>query len=143
MKIVIDTNVVISGVFFGGFPQRVLSSVVAGQVTACATPEIIDEYHEIVAEMIRRKQGRLRADILAPLVQVLEIIEPHTHVALSRDPDDDKFLGCAKDSKALYIVSGDKDLLVLEHFEGIEILTAKAFCQRFLSPPADREPLKS
>ena len=51
---------------------------------------------------------------------------------MSRDPDDDKFLGCAKDAKALYIVSGDKDLLVLEKFENIEIITAKEFWEKYM-----------
>lgn len=53
-------------------------------------------------------------------------------VKVSRDPDDDKFVGCAKDAKALYIVSGDKDLLVLGHYENIEIVTAKEFCEKYL-----------
>lgn len=44
MRIVIDTNVLISGVFFGGFPRKILSSVVSGKMTACATAEIINEY---------------------------------------------------------------------------------------------------
>jgi len=46
--------------------------------------------------------------------------------------DDDKFLGCAIDSKALYIVSGDKDLLTLEKYKDIEIITAREFCNRYL-----------
>ena len=61
-----------------------------------------------------------------------QVIEPITHLHLCRDPDDDKFLGCAKDAKALYIVSGDKDLLVLEKFENVEIVTAKDFCERYM-----------
>lgn len=61
------------------------------------------------------------------------MIDPVTRVKLSRDPDDDKFLGCAKDARALYIVSGDKDLLVLERYEEIEIITAKEFCERYPS----------
>lgn len=44
MRIVIDTNVVISGVFFGGFPRKVLSAVVNGTVEACANTEIVDYY---------------------------------------------------------------------------------------------------
>ena len=48
MKIVVDTNVMISGIFFGGFPQKVLRAIVANEITACATTEIIDEYEEIV-----------------------------------------------------------------------------------------------
>lgn len=132
MRIVVDTNVLISGVFFGGFPRQILNAVVESRLTACATTEIIDEYEEIVQEMIDRKQGHINRQLLAPLVQALEVIEPVTHVELSRDPDDDKFLGCAKDAKALYIVSGDKDLLVLEKFENIEIITAKEFWEKYM-----------
>lgn len=132
MRIVIDTNVLISGVFFGGMPRKVLSAVVANRITACATMEIIEEYNEIVQEMIDRKQGRFNHSILDPLIHRVEIIEAKTKVELSRDPDDDKFLGCAKDAKALYIVSGDKDLLVLERFENIEIITAKDFYEKYL-----------
>ena len=58
MNIVIDTNVVISGTFFGGAPRRILEAVVEKTVSAFATSEIVDEYSEIVDEMIRRKQDR-------------------------------------------------------------------------------------
>ena len=133
MRIVVDTNVLISGVFFGGFPRKILESIVEKTLTACATAEIVDEYQEIVQEMIDRKQGHINRQLLAPLVQALKIVEPQTFVELSRDPDDDKFLGCAKDAKAVYIVSGDRDLLVLQEFEGIEIITAKEFCERYLT----------
>ena len=132
MRIVIDTNVLISGVFFGGFPRKILSAVVNREITACATAEIIDEYEEIIQEMIDRKQGRINRNILTPLVKAMEIIEPVTHVEISRDPDDNKFLGCAKDSRSLYIVSGDKDLLVIDKYENIQIITAKEFCEKYL-----------
>lgn len=131
MRIVIDTNVLVSGVFFGGFPRKILSAVVSRKITACATAEIINEYEEIVQEMIDRKQGHIDSAILSPLIQVLEVIEPITHVEICRDPDDDKFLGCAKDSHALYIVSGDKYLLVIEEYENIQIMTAKDFYEKY------------
>lgn len=130
MKIVIDTNVLISGVFFGGFPRKILSSVVEKRITACATTEIINEYEEIIQEMIKRKQGHINKDILAPLLNAMELIEPVSRVELSRDPDDDKFIGCAKDAHALYIVSGDKDLLVLKQYENIQIVSAKESVHR-------------
>ena len=66
MRIVIDTNVLVSGVFFGGFPRKILSSVVGQKITACATAEIINEYEEIVQEMIDRKQGHIDNAILTP-----------------------------------------------------------------------------
>ena len=131
MRIVIDTNVLVSGVFFGGFPRKILSSVVGQKITASATAEIINEYEEIVQEMIDRKQGHIDRTILAPLFKAMEIIEPITRVEICRDPDDNKFLGCAKDSQALYIVSGDKDLLVIEEYENIQIMTAKDFYEKY------------
>lgn len=56
MRIVIDTNVLISGVFFGGFPRKILSSVVSGKLIACATIDIINEYEEIVQEILVIKE---------------------------------------------------------------------------------------
>ena len=132
MRIVVDTNVLISGLFFGGFPRRILTSIINKQLTAWATTEIINEYEEIVEEMIDRKQGHLNRTILAPLIQTMEIIEPVSHIEVCRDPDDDKFLECARDSHALYVVSGDKDLLVIEKYENIQIVTAKDFCEKYL-----------
>lgn len=133
MRIVIDTNVLISGVFFGGFPRKVLSSVVGQKITAYATAEIINEYEEIVQEMIDRKQGHIDRSILSPLIKAMEIIETVTRIEICRDPDDDKFLECAKDAHALYVVSGDKDLLVVKEYESIQIVTAKDFCEQYLS----------
>ncbi len=132
MKIVIDTNVLISGVFFGGFPRKIISSIVGRKLNACATVEIINEYEETVQEMIERKQGHIDRSILTPLISTLEIIEPVSDIKISRDPDDDKFISCAKDAHALYIVSGDKDLLVLEKYENINIVTARNFCEKYL-----------
>lgn len=132
MRIVLDTNVLISGVFFGGFPRKILSAVVSKKMTSCATAEIINEYEEVVQEMIDRKQGHINKSILVPLINAMQIIEPSSHIKICRDPDDDKFVECAKDSQALYIVSGDKDLLVIKKYENIQIVTAKDFCDKYL-----------
>lgn len=132
MKIVIDTNVVISGAFFGGYPRKLLEIVAENKVSAWATPEIIEEYEEIVREMIDRKHGTLHRDILSPFISKLSVIDPVSKLKVCRDPDDDKFIECAVDAKAMYIVSGDRDLLDIEDFDGIEIITAAEFCQRYL-----------
>ncbi|MDO4285928.1 MAG: putative toxin-antitoxin system toxin component, PIN family [Eubacteriales bacterium] len=133
MKIVVDTNVLISGVFFGGFPRKILISIIRQTITACATTEIIAEYEDIIQEMIDRKQGHIDKSILTPLIRMMEIIVPTTHITICRDPDDNKFLECAKDSLSFYIVSGDKDLLVIKEYENIQIITAKEFCEKYLS----------
>ena len=132
MKIVVDTNVVISGTFFGGAPRRVIEAVAEQKISACASAEITDEYNEIVREIIDRKQGHLRKDLLDLFIACLEMIEPTTRVKVSRDPDDDKFIECAVDAKALYIVSGDKDLLDIGDYKDVQIITAAQFCEQYL-----------
>ncbi len=132
MRIVVDTNVLISGVFFGGFPRKILRASVEGRIRACASMEIVNEYQEIIREMVRRKQGHIDVSILNPLIRSMEIIEPISKIEICRDPDDDKFINCARDAQAMYIVSGDKDLLVIRQFENISIVTAKEFCERYL-----------
>ena len=132
MKIVIDTNVVISGTFFGGYPGRVVEAVAENKIKACASASITEEYNEIVKEIIDRKQGKLKKDLLDLFIANLEIIEPTTEVQVSRDPDDDKFIECAIDAKALFIVSGDQDLLDIGKYNGVEIITAAEFCRKYL-----------
>ena len=109
MTIVIDTNVVISGVFFGGYPRKILESVYRLQATACCS------------------------DTLNSLIARLEIINPVSEISVCRDPDDDKFIECAVDGKAVFIVSGDKDLLSLESYKDVEIISAADFCSRYLN----------
>lgn len=132
MNIVIDTNVVISGVFFGGYPKEVLKSITNHKFKCYASTKIIDEYKEIIEEMISRKQGNLNANILDPFINALNIINIKSNVDLCRDKDDNKFINCAIDSKSLYIVSGDNDLLVLDKIGNIKIITAKEFCDKYI-----------
>ena len=132
MRIVVDTYVLISGVFFGGFPRKILRASVEGRIRACASMEILNEYQEIIREMVQRKQGNIDVSILNPLIRSMEIVEPTSKIEICRDPDDDKFINCARDAQAMYIVSGDKDLLVIQEFENISIVTAKEFYERYL-----------
>ena len=130
MRIVIDTNVLASAVFFGGKPYQLLQYIMESRVNVVASKEIVDEYEEIV---LRLKQKYPAFNTKIPLQDLLarfEIIRVSSEVHVSRDPDDDKFLSCAVDGKCLYIVSGDNDLLSIGSYEGIEILTVSDFLNR-------------
>ncbi len=132
MKIVIDTNIVISGTFFGGFPRKILEAVVRDKVEAYANTKIINEYLDIVKEMITDKGGNLDVNILSPFIDKLNVVKPMSKIKISRDKDDDKFIECAIDSNALYVVSGDKDLLDIVKYQRISIIAAKDFYNLYL-----------
>ena len=133
MRVVVDTNVFIFGVFFGGKPRTVLESIVSGDVAAFASRAIIEEYSDTILDLTGRKLGALNQEAVSAFVASLNIIETRTKVMASRDPDDDKFIECALDAGAVYIISGDKDLLSLEKYRDVTMITAADFVAQFIS----------
>ena len=130
MRIVIDTNVIASAVFFGGKPYQLFHYIMEGRVVVVASKEIVDEYEEIVLRL-KRKYPEIKTKIPLPeLLARFELIRVSSDIRVSRDPDDDKFISCAVDGKCLYIVSGDDDLLTIGNFRDIEILTVADFLNR-------------
>lgn len=127
MRIVVDTNVIASAIFFGGKPYHLLRYIMEGRVDVVASKEIVDEYEEIV---LRLKQKYPAISTRIPLHKLLsrfEIIPVRSEIHVSRDPDDDKFISCAVEGKCLYIVSGDSDLLSIKDYGDIVILTVVDF----------------
>ena len=127
MRIVIDTNVVASAIFFGGRPAALLRMVITRTLSAVATEEILDEYQETVNYLMKKYSEKLDEFSLIPVVSAMEIIPASHNIHVCRDPDDDKFISCAVDGQCYYIVSGDKDLLTLGNYENIRILTVAEF----------------
>ena len=132
MKIVIDTNVVISAAFFGGIPRKVIDLVIKSNVTAYINDEIQIEYNETALDMVDKKKGHINQELFDQFMSKVAVIDSVTTVNICRDPDDNKFIACAVDAKAIYIVSGDKYLLTVKNYDEIEIVTAKEFYERYL-----------
>ena len=127
LKIVVDTNVLISGIFFGGKPEKVLKLCFKKEITAYVTDEIVTEYRRVVREMQQQARRKFSASSLENFILNAEIIVNKEEIEVCRDHDDDKFIECAVSANALYIVSGDKDLLDLEKYANVKILTASEF----------------
>ena len=107
MRVVLDTNVLLSGIFFGGLPGRILDAWQSGQLTLVLSPAILTEYHRAGAELAARYPDTLTT--LDPLLAVLaqaatSVNASQLPAAVSADPDDDKFLACALASRTPVIV---------------------------------------
>lgn len=131
MKIVIDTNVVVSALFFGGKPQRLLHNAISGVFEVVVSKEIIEEYIELIERISDKYSGRKENFSLNEFISICRLVAPTRKIGVCRDRDDNKFLECAAEAKCLYVVSGDNDLLALERFEDIEIITVTEFFDRF------------
>jgi len=133
MRIVLDTNVLISGIFFAGPPYQILKAWYDGRVQLVVSPSILDEYTRIGAELALKFQGIDLKPFLDLLTVKAEIVlAPTLPPVIHDDPSDDRFLEAAVAGKARYIVSGDKHLLKLSVFQGIQILKPGDFVQRYL-----------
>lgn len=133
MKIVLDTNVLISGIFFSGLPGKILQSWHSRKFQLAVSIEIIEEYLNVAERLANSYAGVEYEEILdlivqnAQLVQAADLPEP-----VCEDPDDDKFLACARASNTKIIVSGDSDLLNVSGYCGIQVLTPRIFVTKLL-----------
>ena len=131
MKILIDTNILISALFFGKFPKEFLNEVLAKNFEICINDKILDEYEATIHKKIIKKKI-LDEVLYEKFLQDVKFFESVSDLKICHDPDDDKFINCAIDAKAIYIVSGDNDLLTIKNFAGIEIVTAREFYEKYL-----------
>jgi putative PIN family toxin of toxin-antitoxin system len=133
VKVVLDTNVFVSGVFFGGPPYQILKAWRDGKIQILVSPAILQEYHRIMVELSARFPAidpRSLVDFLTVHSEI--VLPPCLPPVIQHDPSDDKFLECALAGKATCIISGDKHLLSLSQFKGIPILKPHDFIQRYL-----------
>ena len=92
MRIVVDTNVLASALFFGGKRGELLRLILSRSVSAVATQEILDEYQDTIDYLLEKYKGRELHFSAVPIYSAMEIIPAKTRVAVCRDPDDDKFI---------------------------------------------------
>lgn len=126
-KVVLDTNVYISGIVFGGTPRRLLDLAREGRFKVYASTAILLE----VAEKLQGKFGweieKVEKTIQA-LGKLAKIVKPvERYEVIKADPSDDKIIECAGESKADYIVTGDKHLLQLKRWKRVRIIKPSDF----------------
>ena len=118
MRIVLDTNVFISGIFFSGPPYQILKSWRDGRIELLVSPSILEEYQRIGIELASKfRDVDLRPfwDLLA--IQAHIVLAPTLPPVIHDDPSDDKFLEAAVAGNASYVISGDKHLLTLREYQ--------------------------
>lgn len=135
-RIVIDTNIVLSGLLWRGPPHVLLTHI--GQnpgIQLFSSQALIDELADVLTRPSPAKRLKLinktAHEVLVDYVRAVTVLQPQPLAQpVCRDPDDDEVLALALLAQAQAIVSGDNDLLVLQRFEGIAIITATQALQQ-------------
>ncbi len=127
MKAVYDTNIFISAFLWKGKPYRCLLLAKTKLVDLYVCGEILTELEEKLIEKFdfKEKEAKMIIEQITPFSK--KVLIKGTLKAIKEDADDDKFIECAINSKADYIVSGDKHLLNIKSYKGIRILNASDF----------------
>ena len=133
LKVVLDTNVLISTLLFGGYLEPIREAWKQGKIRLIFCQDTLEEF---VRVLHYPKFGLSKEEIAylveietlpyAKIVENLIELDPH----ILRDKDDIKFLECALSGKADFLVSGDKELLELKEFKGVKIIKAKELLEK-------------
>lgn len=133
MRVVLDTNVFISGVFFQGPPYRILDAWRHRRLHLVVSPAIVEEYQRVSQELAAQFP-------LVDLGEALELLAAYAQVRDPRplpepvcaDPADDEFLACALGARVRLVVSGDRHLLAADGYRGIRVLRPRRFVEEYL-----------
>ena len=129
MRVVADTNVLISALMFAGVPGLFLDLALSGAFTLITSEPLLDELHEKLRGKFSISQSTTQK-IMDDLSHRAYVVHPEVVLdAVPDDPDDNRVLECAVKGEAEFIVSGDKHLLRLGSYEGIVIVTVRQFLQ--------------
>lgn len=133
MRVILDTNVLVSGIFFRGAPFEILKAWHNGQFKLLVSPEILEEYFRVGEVLSKQFPGVEIGPFLELIHSESRLIKaPPLLKAVCEDPDDDKFIACAIAAKSQIIVSGDKRLLKTSGYLGIKVLSPREFVDDYL-----------
>ena len=129
MKVVPDSNILISALIWGGMPARLVESAILGEVELCVSQPIIDE----TIRVLRRKglDESALSEALDYIISSATVVTPFEILDVVKDdPDDNRIIECAIAAGADAIVTGDKHLLRLGQYGGIRIVRVRELLER-------------
>lgn len=131
-KVVLDTNVLISAIVFGGKPRDVFNKALKGQIKLVLLKDILDEMEGVLSGKKFQYPNPIIRYIRNALEDLAEFVSPEKRVKVIKDnPNDNRILECALEAKADYIISGDHHLLELKEFQSIRIITPSDLIKKY------------
>lgn len=129
-RAVLDTNILISGLLYGGKPQQIIDLLIEDRFIAVVSPILIAELQDVLAKKFKFSDERL-SQVESEIDELFQLVHPNIIVDAQRDQDDNRVLEAALEGRCDFIVTGDIELLNLKVFRGITILTPSQFLEKF------------
>ena len=137
MRIVIDTNVLISAIFWTGKPKQLLNHVRRQKIIFVISNQLLNELREILIRQDKpfHLSGNEADQVVEAMRGFAEIVEPHSQITVCHDEMDNRVIACAIDGKAEYIITGDLHLLGLRSYKSVKIMGVSDFLNHFERSP--------
>lgn len=127
VKVTLDTNIIISGLGFGGKPRKVLQLILDNKIKGVTSPILLAELEDVIIKKFPKLADHFEL-VNKKIKKRLKLVRPKEAInILKKDQDDNRVLEAGVEGKCNYIITGDKELLDLRTFKGIKILTAAQF----------------
>ena len=127
MKVVFDTNILVSAMLWRGTPYRCLLAIRAGLAELILSPPILEEFRAVLSNKFAMTKEAAEENIAVVRESSVLIEIPGALHVIKDDPEDDKFVETALVAGASWLVSGDKHLLRLGEYRGIKVISARTF----------------
>lgn len=129
MKVVLDTNVIIDGVKDDySYEKQIIDAVVSGKVEAFANHQTLRENKLIMRQLINSSSYAAEMKVLFNTIQM---VENKHQINIVQDPEDNKILESAVEANAEYLITRDNDLLRINEYEGVKIVTPAEFWNHY------------
>lgn len=126
INVVLDTNVLISGVAFGGKPREILDLLIIKEISGITSPVLLAELEEVLFKKFKYPKARV-LQVDKKMRKILRVVHPVKSIKVVRDDDDNRVLEAAVEGEGEFIVTGDEDLLDLKNYGKIKIMTPTEF----------------
>ena len=128
MKLVLDTNIFISAFYWGGKPQKIIDGIIEGADELYISNEILGE----IADVMARPKFKSNTETINKYISLIEAIGKKIPITgkvkgICKDKDDDDKIECGISCNANYLITGDDDLLILEKYEQLKIITVEKY----------------
>lgn len=131
LRVILDTNVLISAILFGGKPRRILEKAIRGEIRLCLSEPMLEELKGVLQRSKFDYSPEMIQIILTELMSISDFVNPSETINIvAEDPEDNRILECAVAANADYVITGDSHLLKLNKYLNIDVLNVAVFLEK-------------
>lgn len=130
VKVVLDTNILVSSIFWSGASYKIVKLITKRKRESYTSIAILNELRRVLKSKVKYNLPEAKVQEIIELIRMHSVLAyPKKKISIAKDPKGNKFIECALEANADYLISGDKHLLILKKYKKIRIVTPGKFLE--------------